>query len=70
MNIKILLSVIAIAWGFICYKFIKNKKKNIEKTKREVTTFDIWDNIGWKIGIVIGFLGLIILVIELYNFCF
>ena len=39
----------------------------MKKSKREITNFDNWSVLTWKAGIVIGFSGGIILIIELIN---
>ena len=57
----------AIALGFLSAWWLNIHDRNMKKSKREITNFDTWSVITWKAGIVIGFSGGIILIIELIN---
>ena len=44
---------------------LESMKKSFIKTKRPLIDRDHWDSLLWKIGIVIGFCGVIGIIIEL-----
>jgi hypothetical protein len=44
---------------------LESKKKNLIKVKRPLIDRDHWDFLFWKIGIIIGFCGVIGIIIEL-----
>jgi cyanate permease len=56
--------------GVLCYYWIISKKKNMKKTGREETTFDIWDNLFWGICVFFGILGAIGFIYEIIKTTF
>ena len=47
---------------------LESKKKSLIKVKRPLIDRDHWDILFWKIGIVLGFCGVIGIFIELIKY--
>jgi preprotein translocase subunit Sss1 len=54
--------------GLISYAMLESKKKSLIKIKRPLIDRDHWDFLLWKTGIVIGFCGVIGIIIELIKY--
>jgi hypothetical protein len=54
--------------GLISYGMLESKKKSLIKANRPIIDRDHWDFLFWKIGIIIGFCGVIGIIIELVKF--
>ncbi len=64
----ILYYIVFILLGLVSFYIKENHKKEFNKYKRPPTDRDHWDFLLWKIGIVIGFCGVIGIIIELIKY--
>jgi len=60
--------LVFILLGLVSFYVKENHKKEFKKHERQPTNFDHWDFLLWKIGILIGFCGVIGIIIELIKY--